>query len=492
MVRGMPPKSRPSEERKTIEALLPFWKAGKEAGCEHAQLVNFATAGLMLQPKQLEFAAACRMCDAKEGPWKIGYGGARGGGKSHVLLAQISADDCQRYPGLHVLYLRKVKKAAHENFDEFRKKICVALPHEYLQQRGMMTFKNGSRVMIGHFANDNDIDQYLGREFDLIAVEELTQLSDTKIKDILSCLRSSKPGWRPRMYANWNWGGISHAFVKNMFYEPYRDGTQTETRFIKATVYDNQILVKNNPEYIKILESFTGWKRKSWLEGSPDFSAGMYFTNWHEPTHVLKGYDESKIVRWYAGCDFGWVHPQCFLLAGEDTNGNIYILDEDCNPKTQPEEHAANYFHLLHNHHLSPHDLDNIYAGRDCFSQKEDGHTIAETYSALGLEFTPCEPDRITGFAKVMARLGDPSKNITPSLFIHARCKNLIEQIPMAQHCEKRPEDVDKMNADPETGEGGDDALDCLKGIIGSSPAGVLKFARPVPLQRLTFTGYGC
>ena len=38
-------------------------------------------------------------------------GGARGGGKSHWLLAQMGADDCQRVPGLKCLLLRKVGKA---------------------------------------------------------------------------------------------------------------------------------------------------------------------------------------------------------------------------------------------------------------------------------------------------------------------------------------------------------------------------------------------
>jgi phage terminase large subunit len=46
--------------------------------------------------------AAARLCDKEakpDGPTAIGYGGARGGGKSHWLLAQMGADDCQRVPG---------------------------------------------------------------------------------------------------------------------------------------------------------------------------------------------------------------------------------------------------------------------------------------------------------------------------------------------------------------------------------------------------------
>jgi hypothetical protein len=64
------------------------------------QMDKFASADVVLQERQLVASAAARLCDAPTGPMAIGYGGARGGGKSHWLLAQMGADDCQRVPGL--------------------------------------------------------------------------------------------------------------------------------------------------------------------------------------------------------------------------------------------------------------------------------------------------------------------------------------------------------------------------------------------------------
>src|SRR6187397_1567591 len=46
-----------------------------------------------------------------DGPTAVGYGGARGGGKSHWLVAQMGVDDCQRLPNLKCLLLRKVGKS---------------------------------------------------------------------------------------------------------------------------------------------------------------------------------------------------------------------------------------------------------------------------------------------------------------------------------------------------------------------------------------------
>ena len=70
-----------------------YAQSGLAAGCPAAQIENFIRAGIILQPRQLAASAAARLCDRPDGPTAIGYGGARGGGKSHWMLAQMGADD---------------------------------------------------------------------------------------------------------------------------------------------------------------------------------------------------------------------------------------------------------------------------------------------------------------------------------------------------------------------------------------------------------------
>src|SRR6266513_914756 len=100
-----------------------YLAVGRESGCPQEQMANFARAGVVLQPRQLAASAAARLCDRTDGPTAVGYGGARGGGKSHWLLAQMGADDCQRVPGLKCLLLRKVGKANTENLEDLRLRI---------------------------------------------------------------------------------------------------------------------------------------------------------------------------------------------------------------------------------------------------------------------------------------------------------------------------------------------------------------------------------
>jgi phage terminase large subunit len=482
------------------QAAIHYLETGVRLGCPEQQLVNFITAGIWLQPKQLEMASAARACDyrcpeceakykagrelpvecAKCGPVMVGFGGARGGAKSHFMFSQICADDCQRYPGLKVLYLRKSVTAAWEQIRGLLRTVCPGIPHKTREQAGIIDFPNGSYVIVKHFKDEKDIENFIGQEYDVIAIEELTTLTKTKFEDLKSCCRSSKVGWRPRIYAAWNWGGVGHFFVMRLFYEPWEQKRQIQTRYILARVTDNR---HNNPEYVNTLKSYTGWKRKSWLEGDPHFQAGQFFTTWSEKDHVLKAFDERKIVRWIGGFDYGRTHPTVFLLAGEDKEGNLIFLDEHSKSQTDPRDHAISIYAMLRPRNLRPSDLDFIAAGRDCFSAKETGETIADMYDHEGIPLVEAEIDRINGWAKFAARLGDPEKGFKPTLFVHERCQNLISQIPIAQHDEKRPEDVEKMDASPEDDTGGDDALDCARFVISTSPGGAMRFCQPVALS---------
>src|SRR5205814_1136295 len=115
-----------------------YIQLGRAAGCPTDQLENFVNAGVLLQPKQLAASAAARLCDIPEGPKATGYGGARGGGKSHWLLSQMGADDCQRKPGLKCLLLRKIGKSNLENFEDLAQRLFHSLPHDFNASRGIL------------------------------------------------------------------------------------------------------------------------------------------------------------------------------------------------------------------------------------------------------------------------------------------------------------------------------------------------------------------
>ena len=455
-----------------IKALYPpatsidrYAKAAWEAGCPRDQYENLVRAKIALQPQQLKASAAARLCDRPGGPTRIGYGGARGGGKSHWGVAQVVADDCTRYPGLKALYLRKVGKSGKEAVQDLRRSVLHSVPHEYKVQESRIVLPNKSQVILGHFQNDKDVDNYLGLEYDLALIEEATQLSARKVKDIGTCVRSSKPGWRPRTYFTTNPGNIGHAWFKAMFIAPMRGGDERDTRFVQATVRDNAAV---NPEYRSTLEALTGWQRKAWLEGDWDLAAGQFFTNFRREAVVRELGPTPRHWRFWLGFDYGFSHYTSVHLLAMDGDGNVWFVDEHAERGWLPEQHAASILAMLARHGLrhddDGSDVEAILAGWDCFNKDRRGKSIKDDYEALGLSFDRADADRINGAAEFLRRLGSPEATPprVPTLFIDPRCARLIECLPSLQRDPHRPEDVLKVDADDD-GLGGDDCYDSAR-----------------------------
>ena len=456
-----------------MTALERYAAAAREAGCPREQVERFVRAGVVLQPRQLAASAAARLCDRPDGPTAVGYGGARGGGKSHWLLAQMGADDCQRMPGLKCLLLRKVGKANIENFEDLRRRLFGGLPHEFSAYRGVLRFANGSRIIAGHFQSEKDIDAYLGLEYDVIGIEEATTLSSRKHQDISTCSRTSKAHWRPRIYSTTNPGGIGHAWYRAKFIVPHLKGVERETRFVPAKVGDNHF---NNPEYTRVLANLTGWQKRAWFDGDWDIAAGQFFTTFRREAQVVEEFDDTRAREWFCALDYGFTHYTVALLGCTDGDGNVFVVDEHAERLWLPQRHAAGIKAMLGRHSvgvgankrpLTVGDLKRFVAGADVFSRQSDGSTVAAQYAKLGITLRVANTDRINGWAEILQRLGDVDGGVRPTLFIHRRCARLLECLPVLQHDPNRPEDVLKVDAD-EDGIGGDDAADALRYLVAT------------------------
>ena len=119
-------------------------------------------------------------------------------------------------------------------------------------------------------------------------------------------------------------------------------------------------------------------------------------------------------------------------------------------------------------------DLKRFVAGADVFSRQGDGSTVAQQYSRHGIDLRLANMDRVNGWAELMQGFGDVENGVRPTLFIHSRCKRLIETLPALQHDPNRPEDVLKVDA-VEDGVGGDDAADCLRYLVATKARTVVQ-----------------
>jgi hypothetical protein len=464
-----------------------YAKDGLDAGCTPDQMANFIRAGLILQPRQLAASAAARLCDQPDGPDAIGYGGARGGGKSHWLLAQLGADDCQRVLGLKCLLLRKVGKSNTESFQDLRKRVFVGLKHSFNASHDVLTFENDSRIVARHYQHEKEIDAFLGLEYDVIAIEEATTLTQRKYQHIRTCLRTSKPNWRPRLYSTTNPGGVGHEWYYRLFIAPYERGTESATRFIPARVQDNKFL---NAGYRDILGETTGWQREAWLNGNWAIASGQFFNTFRHDIHILREFDNHRVVEWSAGMDYGFTHFTVVLLAGRDADDNLFIVDEHAARNWVPQRHALAIREMCQRNRIyvgdpkSPlmgegtkvrrrHDppyswrIRQISAGGDLFHTQANGGTIATEFDNLHISIRPANTNRVQGWAAIQQRLGDPDAGIQPTLFIHERCQRLLDTLPYLQHDPDQPADVLKTNVNEE-GLGGDDAADALRYVVAT------------------------
>lgn len=447
-------------------AAMRLAETAKILGVPKDSVERFLKGGYVPQPKQLAFHAAARSCDEPNGPTQVGFGGARGPGKSHAAMAQAALDDCQRVPGLKVLYLRKIQKNAKEQFEDLRRSVLFRVPHTFTN--GVLHFPNQSRLFLGHFKNESDIDQYLGIEYDLIVIEEATTLSLVKYRALRDSNRTSKQGFRPRIYCTTNPGGVGHGWFKQTFIVPAREDKETDTRFVFGTVEDN---IFNDPDYRKKLEENTGWRLRAYRYGDWDIAAGQYYSNWRYDEIVKPDVQVMPGADVWCSLDYGYQHPTvCYLFSEYD--GKKQVIDEHWRRHALASDHAKDIVKMLARHGLTIGHLKSFVAGPDVFAQRgnESGKTIADQYADNGIRLTRANDDRVNGAAFLLKLLGraksQTEAEIPPQIEISTRCAKLIENIPTLQHDPHRPEDVLKVDIDDD-GNGGDDPYDaCRYGLM--------------------------
>ena len=115
------------------------------------------------------------------------YGGARGGGKSWALRRKLVAM-CLRYEGIRCLLMRRTlaELKANHVFPILREYGQVVRWHA---GESAFIFANGSRIDCGYCDCDRDMLRYQGQEYDIIAIDEATQMTEQVFTVLKACLR---------------------------------------------------------------------------------------------------------------------------------------------------------------------------------------------------------------------------------------------------------------------------------------------------------------
>ena len=362
------------------------------------------------------------------------YGGARGGGKSWALRYKLLLL-CLRYAGIRTVIIRRTFPELRENHVGALYELAVKTGlAEYSETHKVFRFINGSQIKLGYLDSETDLLQYQGQEFDIIAIDEATQLYERAFTVLAASLRGAN-SFPKRMYLTCNPGGVGHGWVKRLFIDKaYREGENPEDYcFIPALVYDNASLIKSNPDYVKQLEMLPEDLRRAWLLGEWDVFAGQFFTEFDERIHSAH-LTLPKNTEKYCALDYG-LDMLAALFIAVDENGRAYVYDEIYESGLIVSEAAEKIRRKSEGETV-------FIAPADLWSrQKDSGRSIAELFAEGGVYLTRLCPERISGWLALKEWL-KPDENGRAMMQIDVKCKNLLRTLPLLMHDARRQGDA--------------------------------------------------
>lgn len=397
-------------------------------------MIRTVSLGKPPNPKQVEFfRSRCKhTC----------YGGAVGGGKSWAMRTKFILL-ASHYDGLKLLLLRRTLPELKENHILPMQGILAGIA-QYKESDHVFIFPNGSRIKLGYCAAEKDVYQYQGQEYDVIGLEEATLFTEAQYNFILSRLRTTRTDFSPRMYYTCNPGGVGHAWVKRLFIDRlYQKNEKPEDyKMIRATIYDNTVLMESDPDYVNRLENLPEDQRRAFLLGDWDGFAGQYFTEWRRDLHVVDPFPIPSHWQVYRSLDYGLDMLAC-LWTAIDELGNAYVFRELCRPDTVVSE-AARLIRAAGSERVEATYMPADMAGRT----QDTGISRYETFSQNGLEGTLVRQGRVDGWLRLkewLKPVDDGTGIRRPRLRIFSTCTQLIHDLPLLQYATTGdPSDVAK------------------------------------------------
>ena len=406
------------------------------------------------QPKQTLFL--------KDKHRHIAYGGARGGGKSWAVRTK-SKLLAFRYPGIKILIVRKTYKELQNNHIEQLTAELAGFA-KYNRSDKMFRFPNGSTISFGYCANEGDLGQYQGAEYDVVFIDEAGQLQESWIRKINLCVRGTN-GFPKRTYYTLNPGGPGHAYFKRVFvdrnFNPDED--PNDYFFIQAKVEDNKALMDTQPDYLRELENLPPTLRAAWKDGRWDVYEGQFFEDFRDDpehyqdrrwTHVIDPFeipDGWTICRSY---DFGYGKPFSCAWWAVDYDGTIYRIMELYGCTRTPNEGVKwtpdKQFEEIHKTEMQHPWLKGktiIGVADPAIWDASRGESVADTAARYGVFFTPGDNERIAGWMQCHYRLQFDEDGY-PRMYVFNTCRAFIRTIPLLIYDEHKVEDLDTTMED--------------------------------------------
>lgn len=412
------------------------------------------------------------------------FGGARGGGKSSYLLGDYCTGAIQGPPWRGILF-RQTYPELEELIHLSRSIVPACWPgSEWLQQPKTWKLPNGAELRMRNLEGPQDAGHYQGHSYAWIGFDELCSWKDASAYQMLmACLRSAEPVVNKRLRATANPGGPGHAWVKSRFIDPAPMGfellvdeqTKQPRMFIPSRLEDNRVLMARDPGYVDRLRGVGSPELvRAWLEGDWNVVVGAYFPEFG-PGHIRRPHRIPASWLRFTALDWGSSRPACVLwLAVSDGSLPHYpvgalVVYRELYLASAPNvglrwtvEQVADRIRELE---VGDERCAYRVADPSIFAS-DGGPSIAERFASRRIMFRPADNRRTgklgaaAGWDLVRHRLiGDDG---VPMLYVFGTCTALIRTLPVMQHDDKKPEDIDTNSEDH--------AVDTLRYACASRP----------------------
>jgi hypothetical protein len=428
---------------------------------------------------------------------EILYGGAAGGGKSH-LMRVLAIMLCSEIPGLQVYLFRRLSDDLYKNHMEgpggFFALLAPWLGAGFVKfnaSKNFLEFWNGAKIWLSHCQYEKDTVKYQGPEFHVLLIDELTHFSETIYRYLRGRCRLGglkvPEKYRdklPLVLAGSNPGGVGHNWVKRAWIDaakpmeawrtPKTEGGMVR-QYIPAKLADNPTMAENDPDYEDRLHGLGNPALvKAMLDGDWNIVSGGALDDVWSPRVIVPRFRIP--ASWSVDRSFDWGSSKPFsVLWWAEADGTEALLSDGT--RWAPPRGTLVALHEWYGAKGANEGLKmpgpeiaagilaretDLRSGGWIFGAPKAGPadnaisnvsqpgtpTIADEMAKAGVRWT--ESDKAPGTRKIgldliRARLTEAGKDApeAPALYIMEHCRNLIAHLPVLPRDEKNPDDVD-------------------------------------------------